>query len=88
MEKQELLKLLANHIVDEPWQAQLNGYKELAKTNSEDVLGETYYFILNNLHEALVAKNYKDVFVLTLALDAYCKLVLDAHKPADTSIQG
>lgn len=81
MNKEAALKLLQDTIDAQPWIDQLNGYKELAKNQPVDVLGETYYALLHELHRALVEKDHKLMFVLTLALDAYCKLVLEANKP-------
>ena len=81
MNKEAALKLLQDNLNAQPWIDQIEAFKKLARTNKPEVLVVTYQALMTDLRHSLQVEDAKATLILTLALDAYCKLVLEANKP-------
>lgn len=81
MNKETALKLLQDNLNAQEWIDQIEAFKKLARTNKPEVLVVTYQAFMTDLRDSLQVEDAKATLILTLALDAYCKLVLEANKP-------
>lgn len=81
MNKKAALKLLQDNINNEVWIGQIESFKKLARTNKPEVLVVTYQAFMTDLRDSLQVEDTKATLILTLALHAYCTLVLEANKP-------